>query len=78
MTMPNLDQTEGIWILCTSDREYSYVQDVFPGNTQHEQWHRTNCQLLIAREHLQPELVEDRVVTPGVWDQTRRYRSVHT
>ncbi len=78
MTMPNPDQTEGIWILRTSDRGFHYVQDVFPGNTPHEQWHRTNCQLLIARGHLQPERLNDRAVTPGIGDLTCRYRRVHT
>ena len=65
MTMPNPDQTEGIWILRTSDRGYHYVQDVFPGNTSHEQWHRTNCQLHIALGYLQPARVDDCAVTPG-------------
>lgn len=55
MTMPNIDQTEGIWIIRTSDQGFHYVQDVFPGNTPREQWHQANCQLLIARGHLQPE-----------------------
>lgn len=78
MTMPNPDQTEGVWILRTSDQGYHYVQDVFPGNAAREQWHRANCRLLIARGHLQPEPVDDRTVTRGLWDQTRRYRRVHT
>lgn len=72
MTMPALDQREGIRITRTSDRGYHYVQDVFPGNTPREQWHQANCQMLIAREHLQPERVDDRVVTRGVLDWTCR------
>lgn len=28
MTMPNLDQTEGVWIGRTSDQGYHYVQAV--------------------------------------------------
>ena len=78
MTMPTLDQTEGIWIIRTTDQGYHYVQDVFPGNTPREQGHQANCQLLIARGHLQPERVDDHAVSRGVLDQTRRYRRVHT
>ncbi|WP_220204571.1 hypothetical protein [Reticulibacter mediterranei] len=52
MTMPNLDQTEGIWIGRASDQGFHFVQDVFPGDTQREQWHRANCQILIARGQL--------------------------
>jgi hypothetical protein len=78
MTMPNLDQTEGLWIIRTSDQGFHYVQDVFPGNTSREQWHQANCQLLIARGHLQPERVDEHAVSRVVWDQTCRYRRVHT
>ena len=48
MTMPTLDQTEGLWIIRTADQGFHFVQDVFPGNTPREQWHQANCQLLIA------------------------------
>lgn len=78
MIMPNLNQTEGIWILRASDQGFHYVQDVFPGNTPREQWHQANCQLLIALGHLQSEPMDGRAMTRGVWDQTRRYRRVHT
>ena len=38
MTMPNLDQTEGVWIGRTSNQGYHYVQAMLPGNTPREQW----------------------------------------
>src|ERR1700690_3857737 len=55
MMIPTLDQTEGIWIGRTFGQRYHYVQDVFPGDTPGAQWHRANCQHLIARGHLMPE-----------------------
>ena len=78
MTMPTLDQTEGIWIGRTSNQGYHYVQAVFPGNTPREQWHQANCRVLIARGHLQPEQGEDRDKAQKVWDPTRRYMRIHT
>ena len=55
MMIPTLDQTEGIWIGRTSGQGFHYVQNVFPGDTPHERWHRANCHILIAQGHLQPE-----------------------
>jgi len=78
MTRPTLDQTEGIWIIRTSNQGYHYVQDVFPGNTPREQWHQANCQMLIARGRLQPEQEDEYAASRGAWNQTCRYRRVHT
>jgi hypothetical protein len=78
MTVPNLDQTEGIWIIRTADQGFHYVQDVFPGDTPREQWHQANCQLLIARGHLQPEQADDPSASQRIWNQACRYRRVHT
>lgn len=77
MTMPNLDQTEGVWIIRTADQGYHYVQDVFPANTPREQWHQENCRVLIARGNLQPERKDGDAGSHAVWNQTSRYRRVH-
>ena len=76
MTMPNLDQTEGVWIGRTSDQGYHFVQAVFPGNTPREQWHQANCRVLIARGRLQPERVDGPDSSQRVWDPARRYKRV--
>lgn len=78
MTTPTLDQTEGIWIGRTSGQGYHYVQDVFPGDTPREQWHRANCQHLIVQGHLLPEMESGLASSQKVWDQTQRYRRVHS
>jgi hypothetical protein len=78
MAIPTLDQTEGIWIGRTSDQGFHYVQDVFPGDTPRDRWHQANCQVLIARGHLLPEYEVGPVPPQRVWDQTRRYKRVHT
>ena len=74
MTMPNLDQTEGIWIGRTSDQGYHYVQAVFPGNTPRELWHQANCRVLIARGQLQPEQKDGSDTSNKEWNPARRYR----
>jgi hypothetical protein len=50
MTMPNLDQTEVVWISVTSDQGYHYAQAVFPGNTAREQWYQANCRVFLCKE----------------------------
>ena len=77
MTMPTPDQTEGIWIGRTEEQGYYYVQDVFPGDTPRDAWHRANCRLLVARGLLQAERRNGRVPPPGEWVQTQRYMRVH-
>lgn len=77
MTMPTPDQTEGIWIGRTEEQGYYYVQDVFPGDTPRDAWHRANCRILVARGHLQAERKNGRVSPPGEWVQTQRYMRVH-
>jgi hypothetical protein len=78
MTVPTLDQTEGIWIGRTSGEGYHYVQDVFPGNTPREEWHRSNCRALIAQGHLQAEHGDKHRPSQEEWIQTQRYTQVHT
>lgn len=77
MTRPTLDQTEGIWIGRTSNQGYHYVQDVFPGDTLRERWHRENCRVLIARGHLQAERRDNLAVSQKEWKQEQRYKQVH-
>ncbi len=78
MAIPTLDQTEGIWIGRTAGQGYHYVQDVFPGDEIREQWHRANCQHLIARGHLLPEQGSGLASLQKVWDQAQRYEQVHS
>jgi hypothetical protein len=77
MTVPTLDQTEGVWIGRTSGQGYHYIQDIFPGDTPREVWHRTNCQALIARGHLQAEYEGNRGLVQDAWTHTLRYMRVH-
>jgi hypothetical protein len=76
MTIPTLDQTEGIWIGRTFGQGYHYVQDVFPGETPGEQWHRANCRQLIVKGHLLPEDV--LASSQKAWNQAQRYERVHS
>ena len=78
MMIPTLDQTEGIWIGRTSEYGYHYIQDVFPGDTLADQWHRANCQTLIAQGHLQAEDGANPEPTEREWKQMQRYRRVHS
>lgn len=78
MIVPTLDQTEGIWIGRTLGQGYHYVQDIFPGDTPREQWHRANCQQLIAKGRLLPEQGNDLTTSQKVWNQTQRYERVHS
>lgn len=78
MSLPTLDQTEGIWINRIPDQGYHYVQDVFAGNTSLEYWHRENCQGLITRGSLQPEFKDRHIPSQRVWDPTQRYIRTQT
>jgi rubrerythrin len=77
MTLPNMDQTEGIWIERTKNQGYHYIQEVFSRNTQAEQAHRMNCRKLIQRGSLQPEHTDHLVPSQREWDGAQRYSRVH-
>ncbi|HZR40819.1 MAG TPA: hypothetical protein VFB12_11915 [Ktedonobacteraceae bacterium] len=77
MTLPTLDQTEGIWIGRTDNQGYHYVQSVFSSDTPRELYHQANCRVLITRGSLQPETPDGLVPSQRVWDRTQRYRRVH-
>jgi hypothetical protein len=70
MTLPNIDQTEGIWIARTNDQGYHSIQETFSQETEIERTHRANCRLLILRGSLQPE--HDDRLPPSPY---RRYLS---
>jgi hypothetical protein len=74
MTLPTLDQTEGIWIGRTNDQGYHYIQDVFSSDTSREHYHRTNCSMLIARGSLLPESHDGLAPAQRVWQKTQRYK----
>ncbi|MBV9229977.1 MAG: hypothetical protein JOZ18_11740 [Chloroflexi bacterium] len=77
MSIPTLDQTEGIWIGRTDDHGYHYVHQVFPGDTPREQFHRANCRMLITRGSLEPETRDGLAPSQRIWDATQRYCRVH-
>lgn len=77
MAIPTLDQTEGIWITRTNGRGYYYVQEIFAGNTPVEQFHRTNCHMLITRGSLEPENNDGLEPSQRSWDEAQRYCQVH-
>lgn len=54
------------------------MQEVFSEKTVYERWHQSNCQLLIAQGHLQPEHDDDLEPLQRKWDSTQRYMRVHT
>ena len=78
MAIPTLNQTEGVWTNRTKNQGYHYVQEVFPGDTPREHFHRANCRLLITRGHLAPENHDGLQSSQRVWDLTQRYSQVHT
>jgi hypothetical protein len=77
MTLPNLNQTEGVWLQRTSEQGYHYVQDVFSDDSPREQRHQDNCRMLIARGSLQPEFPDGLAPSERVWERTLRYMRVH-
>lgn len=77
MTLPTIDQTEGIWIARTNDQGYHSIQDIFPTDTAIEHAHRANCRLLIQRGSLQPEHPDHRRPFQRVWIETERYTRKH-
>lgn len=78
MTIPTLDQTEGVWITRTSDHGYHYVQEIFPEEIASGRHHRANCQLLIMRGSLEPENSDGLAPSQRIWDETKRYHQVHS
>ncbi|GCE30208.1 hypothetical protein KDA_56920 [Dictyobacter alpinus] len=76
MTLPTLDQTEGIWIGRTQDQGYHYIQDIFPNNIQRERYHQDNCFALITRGSLQPEQPDGLTPIQRTWERLQRYRQV--
>lgn len=78
MSIPTLDQTEGIWITRTAGLGYHYVQEVFSGDMPRERFHRANCLLLIKRGSLEPEDGDGLIPAQRAWDTNQRYCRVHT
>ncbi|WP_220198063.1 hypothetical protein [Ktedonospora formicarum] len=77
MAIPTLNQTEGVWITRTKNQGYHYIQEIFPGDTPQEHFHRANCRLLITRGILAPEHQDDLRSSQRAWDVTQRYCQVH-
>lgn len=77
MTIPTVDQTEGIWIARTNNQGYHYIQAVFPKKDHSDQEHLSNCRALIQRGSLQPEFDDHILPERRAWDQTQRYYRVH-
>jgi hypothetical protein len=73
MTLPTIDETEGVWILRTRDQGYHLIQDVFPKETAVDRAHRANCLWLIRRGSLQPEHADPLPPAWRVWRETERY-----
>jgi hypothetical protein len=76
MTLPNLDQTEGIWIERTHNQGFHYIQDIFSSDTPRERYHQDNCRLLISRGSLQPETPDGLAPSQRIWLKAVRYRQV--
>lgn len=77
MSLPTLDQTEGIWIDRTSNQGEHYIQEVFFKENSRELAHRANCGMLIQRGSLQPEHPDHLQPRQRVWDKAQRYHRVH-
>jgi PAS domain S-box-containing protein len=73
MTLPTIDETEGVWILRTRDQGYHVIQEVFPKETEIDRAHRANCLWLIRRGSLQPEHGDPLPPAERVWKETERY-----
>ena len=77
MTIPTVDQTEGIWIERTSDEGNHYIQEIFFKQSHSDLAHRSNCNKLIQRGSLQPEHADHLQPAKRKWDQEKRYHRVH-
>lgn len=77
MSIPTLDQTEGIWIERTNNQGNHHIQGIFPKENSLDQAHRANCRMLIQRGSLQPEHADHLVSAQRNWDQKQRYHRVH-
>lgn len=77
MTIPTVDQTEGIWIQRTSNQGKHFIQTVFSGDNRSDQAHRLNCRKLIQRGSLQPEYNDHLLPAQREWNLEQRYYRVH-
>lgn len=77
MTIPTIDQTEGVWIERTRRQGYHYIQTIFPKEGNPDQAHRANCDKLIQRGSLQPEHADHVQPAQRAWDREQRYYRVH-
>ena len=77
MTIPTVNQTEGIWIERTNNEGNHYVQTIFPQENHSDQAHRANCRKLIQRGSLQPEHADHLQPAQREWDRQQRYHRVH-
>ena len=76
MTLPTLDQTEGIWMGRTENQGYHYIQEVFSNASLRERYHQDNCFALITRGSLEPELPDGLQPAQRTWERVQRYRQV--
>lgn len=77
MTLPTIDQTEGIWIARTNNQGHHSIQEVFSGKTEIERTHRANCRLLLQRGSLEPEHPDHLLPSQRVLIETERYSREH-
>jgi hypothetical protein len=77
MTLPTVDQTEGVWIARTNDQGYHTIQEIFPKETVIERAHRANCLVLIQRGSLQPEHEDHLHPSQRMWRWSERYCRKH-
>jgi hypothetical protein len=77
MSIPTVDQTEGIWIERTGNQGNHYIQAVFFQQSRSDRLHRFNCTKLIQRGSLQPEHEDRLLPAQREWDQSQRYHRVH-
>ncbi len=77
MSIPTVDQTEGIWIERTNNQGNHYIQAIFFKEGRTDQMHQSNCNKLIQRGSLQPEYADHLQPAQREWDQKQRYHRVH-
>jgi|GEM_PF-1544899 len=77
MSIPTVDQTEGIWIERTNNQGNHYIQAVFFKEGHADQMHQSNCNKLIQRGSLLPEHADHLQPAQRAWDQKQRYHRVH-
>lgn len=73
MTIPTLDQTEGIWMTRTEEGKYYYIQEVFPDIVPRNTFHHNNCHALLRRGSLIPEQRGSFRSAQDIWERTQRY-----